>query len=763
MHSYQPGITFVVNQLTSGGILTALKNTLSLLPRDQYDIEVVSIYKSEEHIIQQLPRHVHVQNLDKWRTNIPVLRSIYSRLYDLLFIQKKLLRLFLSKNRQQVVIAYADGRAVQLVSYMDSPCKIAWVHTDIFSKHNRGLQKIDPVLNVYKKFDRIVTVSQFLKNEIQSRLPGSHNIYMLYNPVLKDVICQQAEQVAPNIKEGFILSVGRLSYEKGMDLLIKAYSLLSNTLKDSYSLYIIGDGEQKNQMLQLIQQLGLTSHVKLLGKIDNPYPYIKRAALVVVPSLFEGFGLAALEAQILGVPVLGTKTGGLHEILDDGEMGILCEMTKEGMAASLQEALADLSALKVYVNKAQKGLTRFNNEPIKEFFENLKEMPLSLYANGPIGNHGCEALYRSLGQIVNVQEVFTLDDRDTSSTLWEKMHVQQSSITRCQWKKLSYSWFKLKWMSLWNNSDYAYYVQLFKNFGKQIVPGKVYASIGGDNYCYKASQWLYALNRIIRKQQGKTILLGCSISPEDIDGAMLNDLSGFDLILARESITYQALVKRGLKNVVQMPDPAFALKVGECSLPPSFIPGMTVGLNISPVVLKNEKKGGILLRNIETLIQYILENTTMNIALIPHVVLPGNNDLELLNLLYEKYSSTGRILIFSDADCCTLKYIIGQCRYLIAARTHASIAAYSQSVPTLVIGYSVKAEGIAKDLFGTAENYVLDVRALDADKMILNHFQWLMQHEDEIKSHYRSYLPHYMEPLSHIKEVISNHLFPSHA
>ena len=382
----------------------------------------------------------------------------------------------------------------------------------------------------------------------------------------------------------------------------------------------------------------------------------------------------------------------------------------------------------------------------------------SVYANGPIGNHGCEALYRSIKDILHVEQAFTLDERDDVSSLWESINICRLTINQSKVNRFSYDWFIFKLLSLWKNPDYVYFRLIYRQFGEQIIPGNIYASIGGDNYCYGACQWLYALNDIIRQRGGHTVLLGCSITPKDIDDMMLDDLKKFDLIIARESITYQALCDRGITKLELLPDPAFSLGVEECELPSSFIPGKTVGINMSGLITRYEKDSGILARNMDRLIRFILENTDMSIALIPHVVTPDNDDLSVMRPIYEKYVSTGRISLIPDLNCCRLKYVIGKCRFLIAARTHASIAAYSQAVPTLVIGYSVKAEGIAKDLFGTTENYVKDVRALVGDDEVSKRFQWLIEHESEIKEHYQQHLKHYIEPLSRMGQIIEDYL-----
>ncbi len=112
------------------------------------------------------------------------------------------------------------------------------------------------------------------------------------------------------------------------------------------------------------------------------------------------------------------------------------------------------------------------------------------------------------------------------------------------------------------------------------------------------------------------------------------------------------------------------------------------------------------------MIEHILKETDMAIALIPHVIWDDSDDRIPLMQLYERYKKSGRVLVIEDQNCSKLKYAISKCRFLLGARTHSTIAAYSSGIPTLVVGYSVKARGIARDLFGDEEQYSLSVQRL---------------------------------------------------
>lgn len=150
------------------------------------------------------------------------------------------------------------------------------------------------------------------------------------------------------------------------------------------------------------------------------------------------------------------------------------------------------------------------------------------------------------------------------------------------------------------------------------------------------------------------------------------------------------------------------------------------------MIIENESIPGITMESYRELIDYVINETNMGIALIPHVVWSDSDDRKPLMQLYKEYEKTGRVVFFEDHNCMELKGIISKCRFFVGARTHSTIAAYSMGIPTLVVGYSVKARGIARDLFGSEEGYVLPVQKLTRDKLI-SAFKNIMIKEKEIQ------------------------------
>lgn len=381
-------------------------------------------------------------------------------------------------------------------------------------------------------------------------------------------------------------------------------------------------------------------------------------------------------------------------------------------------------------------------------------MNLLLYPHGGSGNHGCEAIVRSTLKITEANTVLY------SNNVEEDKIYQLDKL--CTIKKIQQSISRksaLYWKALFQNKilgmKEAYDVASFNPILKQSSWADFAFSIGGDNYCYGVPTFIYLINKELRKRNVKTILWGCSVEPDAIQGEMLEDLKGYTHIFARESLTYEAMKAKGIEQVSLFPDPAFLLERKDLLLPEGFQEGNTVGINVSPMVIGLEKEKGVTLQNYIELMKYIIKNTDMQIALIPHVVWSHNDDRIPLQLLYNQFKDTGRVCLIGDHSAEELKGYIARCRFMVVARTHASIAAYSEQVPTLVVGYSVKARGIAKDLFGTDENYVIPVQSFKQNRDLLDSFRWLMLQEDNIRSLYEGNMVAYCERTLQMRKVLN--------
>ena len=362
-------------------------------------------------------------------------------------------------------------------------------------------------------------------------------------------------------------------------------------------------------------------------------------------------------------------------------------------------------------------------------------MKTVMYAHGGSKNHGCEAIIRATTEILSKVDkrpiLLSYNAKEDIQYGIDKLVNVQQELRNIEKKSFS---FISAYISQRIKNNYHKMDALMHKRAIQDLPElDIALFVGGDNYCYSDVKNYRYVNELMRKKARKLVLWGASVEPDLLnDKEIQRDIKRFDYIVARESISYNAL-KTVNSNTVLLPDPAFYLKSEKVELPYGFEDNNTIGINISPLIIRLENENGKLLRSYEKLLNYIISHTGYKIALIPHVVWENNDDRKPLRYLYEKYKDTGRIILIEDHNCLQQKYIISKCKMFFGARTHATIAAYSTCVPTVVVGYSVKARGIATDLFGTEKNYVVSVQNLNKDDELIEAFCWLQDNKEVVQ------------------------------
>ena len=377
---------------------------------------------------------------------------------------------------------------------------------------------------------------------------------------------------------------------------------------------------------------------------------------------------------------------------------------------------------------------------------------INLYYHGGSKNHGCEAIVRSTSKLLGTRAILwsTAPDADFAYSLNDMVSIQEDeSLPLTGSESL-----KFRIHHKVAKSDLLHTKFSHKRLFSAVQCGDVYLSIGGDNYCYGGKEYLGYYNRIIHEKGGKTVFWGCSFEPSEMDAATAKDIARYNLITARESISYETL-KAANPNTILVADPAFVLDGVELPLPEGWKDGNTIGINASPLIMQCAKDGSVAYEAYRRLIKHILDTTDAAVALIPHVVIENNDDRVPLRNLYEEFAPSGRVLLIEDHNCCELKGYISRCRMFIGARTHATIAAYSTCVPTLVLGYSVKSKGIARDIFGTEEHYVLPVQELRNPDELASGFDWLVSNEESTRSYLKRVMPEYIQRAYTAAEAVS--------
>ena len=372
-------ILFMVSSMNIGGVEKSLLSLLAVIPKEKYEITILTLDK-KGGFLEYIPNNVKLIEAEWFKYIKPLIMDSpqniikrYIKNYEFLKIPSFIYSYFKSKKtndryiyykhvlksipeckeKYDVAIAYAGPTEIidaYISRKVKAEKKIAWVHFDI-SKH-----KINKKLynNLYERFDKIFAVSNECKKKLDEIIPAVRNkSEVLFNIVSEDLINEMSESYVDfddNYKGVKIITVGRLSKEKGQDLAIKALAKLK---KDRYDVkwYCIGEGNSRQEFEQLIKEYNLENDFLLLGATSNPYPYIKNADIYVQTSRHEGYCLTLAEAKALNKPIVTTNFIGAYEQIKDNENGIIVDCNENDLADAIKKLIDEKEICSRFSNK----------------------------------------------------------------------------------------------------------------------------------------------------------------------------------------------------------------------------------------------------------------------------------------------------------------------------------------------------------------------------------------------------------------------------
>jgi glycosyltransferase involved in cell wall biosynthesis len=378
-------VLFMVINMNVGGTEKALLNMISVMPKQEYEITIFMLEKYGE-FLDLIPEWIDIKYLDNYKyikrfLNDPPLDVIMSLLIKwkwiaacsmivLYFIShfkkersiiyKYLLRTIKFEEEYDVAVAYAgpmDFISFFVAEKVNARLKYQWIHFDIakigFNQYFAN--------KIYKKFNKILVVSEEGKNRLINVMPGLKDKTETFRNVLvKEDILKMAE-CGQGFKDNFdgvrILTVGRLSKEKGQDLTIPVLSQLKN---EGYNVrwYCIGEGKARKEYEKLISDYNVRDDFILLGSTPNPYPYMKECDLYIQPSRHEGFCITLGEAKSFNVPIICTDFTGANEQIKNNVDGILVKFDKEQMIQTIKKVIDE----EAYRNRLKTNLEKHSTQ-----------------------------------------------------------------------------------------------------------------------------------------------------------------------------------------------------------------------------------------------------------------------------------------------------------------------------------------------------------------------------------------------------------------
>lgn len=229
----------------------------------------------------------------------------------------------------------------------------------------------------------------------------------------------------------------------------------------------------------------------------------------------------------------------------------------------------------------------------------------------------------------------------------------------------------------------------------------------------------------------RTVLWGWTPGVGSISRQSARELSRFHTVIVPDTRSLENLRNAGVeKNVRLGPDPAFLVERQIRPLRGAFRKD-TVGLCLSPALCRFEVSQGLLYRSYCHLIRWILDNTSMQIALIPYCVKSCCNDCLLFTALEREFEESDRILRREDGDCRVLRGDLSLCRCCVG--TAGALAAWSCGVPGLCLGSSSRAQGLARTLFGSQREAVVSVAALKREDALTDRFCAFLKREGVLR------------------------------
>lgn len=392
-------ILFVIPSLSTGGAEKSLYGLLKYWDFEKYNVDVYTFAEKGEYA-ERLDERVNVISdnslyqdvffkgmfssfkslLKRGKIGLALLRIVWGfepLLYKLVgrkcyrnsnfdwFVQKKsMLRL---DKHYDVAIGYMEGGPNYYVSdVVDADIKIGWIHTD----YSKTYPNVHLDSTRFTKMKNVVTVSENSKREILKLMPNlSEKLCVIPNVIDTEKIDRMtSETVLKKESEYAICSVGRLVKLKGFDIAVDTAKLLSDEGLD-FKWYIVGSGDEEDNLRSQIKLLGLEDKVVLTGSTENPYSYMNMADVCVQLSEYEGRPLVVDEAKYLLKPVVASDIGAHLDLIEHRKTGVITERNPESVAKAVKSVLFDESLVTQIKNNLENN--RFNDKEIAETVEKL--------------------------------------------------------------------------------------------------------------------------------------------------------------------------------------------------------------------------------------------------------------------------------------------------------------------------------------------------------------------------------------------------------
>ncbi|MCI2429081.1 glycosyltransferase [Candidatus Acetothermia bacterium] len=374
IEAFQPVLLL---QFERGPLLSKLKPTVPLSEICRSPFSKAQVARSHPPFWVKIRQVLNATKLCQWLRNIQLFYLLWQAHQLARSAQEHSCLLIVSFiTMSNIVAIFAKMlfcRRLKIVINVHDVTSRILKHSQLKSYERFLLRRL--IRHCYPRADMIVAIAQGIKRDlIESFGVSAEKITVIHNPIdIKNVRQQAIEPTvhpwSDNPSDLLIVAVGRLVQLKGYDLLIRAMEQLPSNVR----LMIVGDGEERVALENLIAELGIAERVVLLGFQENPWRYMARADLFVLSSLTEGMPNVIGEAMALGLPILATDCSpGVREYLDNGRAGLLVPPgDSSALAQGIAQLLSDEPLRQELARRGRERIAQFDLPTAVRAYEDL--------------------------------------------------------------------------------------------------------------------------------------------------------------------------------------------------------------------------------------------------------------------------------------------------------------------------------------------------------------------------------------------------------
>lgn len=382
-------ILFLIGIIDNGGVTRSLINLLNVVDTDKYEIHLLIMSAKQSEYEKLIPKSITIHRnfiigclLNKWEGIINLFKHQYPiiALGSILRIiispfNKGIAGLLLSKlfpkteDEFDMIVDYnGQQNLYYMIDKLNAKHKVTFFHSDYKKwQHYKIIDK-----KYYPKADYIFSISNTCVSSLKNFFPEATSKIKLFENISRpDIIYKLSEKdIQDNLKSEIILiTIGHVCFNKGTDIALKSAKILKDRGYKFKWLFLGTIIEKK--YLKLAKELELEEYIKFMGNIENPYPYIRKATIIVHTSRFEGKSIAIDESKILCKPIVATNFSTVKDQLTNGVNASICNINPNDISNSIEKLITDKQLRNNYISYLKNNLID-NSKEVNKLYQILE-------------------------------------------------------------------------------------------------------------------------------------------------------------------------------------------------------------------------------------------------------------------------------------------------------------------------------------------------------------------------------------------------------